>query len=772
MNGYTSLIRFLLNSVLLFVLSSGNALFAIDAEHTKQNSLQLSYKQLQAQFTQFKALDTKNVKATLLDDFQTQIVELHYTLGQCIVRNTTQQENIKKNQELLGEKQTQEDYAIQVKRTELASQYRVIDTMLKRCSLLNIQLDQLAAEADVFRQALMKQQFFGHEGSVSVQAEELLLLDNDRLDKEFDAIQPILEKIYHTFNSPLLLFALLGAGIGLFWSRKGHFPESLQQSQHFTSPSLVAAVFGIKRISPILFALIAFWLMLIITQSTPSVILLQSVQYALLLFFIFGLVRGQLFPDAATIKRHRIVASTCLLLSWFVITFTLLVYCLNYEEVGRFSNSVVLYFTWLFSLASAALSGIVLLWIVAYKLLEKRKVYGVSLLPIVALLGAVVAGVMGYRNLASLLFFATLNSLIVLLIAFLILRISREFFNGLDQGKMPWQRRLRLTMGVEEGHAFPGVIWLRLLVFITTILLALVSLMSIFGSSHQRIVTMILSVKKGITIGAITFDVLNLVYALLILITVLTTLPFIKKQLVANWLSHSNLSRGAKEATQTLVGYGGVAIAILWALYVAGVNFQSLAIVAGALSVGIGFGLQNIVSNFISGIILLFERPIRRGDWIIVGATEGYVKDISIRSTTIQTFQQADVIVPNSELISNQVTNWVLSDTIGRLQVPIGVAYGSDVSLVMDTLEEIAMRHPDVIDDHPDYSVSVLFLGFGESALNFELRCFVRNVDRRLSVLSAINQGIDREFRKANIEIPFPQRVVHHMGQGGDVKEI
>ena len=174
---------------------------------------------------------------------------------------------------------------------------------------------------------------------------------------------------------------------------------------------------------------------------------------------------------------------------------------------------------------------------------------------------------------------------------------------------MLWQRQLRYTMGVDEERTFPGIIWLRLLVFFATVLMAAIALMSIWGNSHQRIVTLILSIKKGITIGSVTFDVLNLVYALLILITVLSVLPFIKKQLVSNWLSHSNLSRGAKEATQTLIGYGGVAIAVLWALYVAGVNFQNLAIVAGALSVGIGFGLQNIVSNFISGIILLFERP-------------------------------------------------------------------------------------------------------------------------------------------------------------------
>ena len=270
-----------------------------------------------------------------------------------------------------------------------------------------------------------------------------------------------------------------------------------------------------------------------------------------------------------------------------------------------------------------------------------------------------------------------------------------------------------------------------------------------------------MSLKDGIKFGTVDFDLLSILYALLILVIAFSLLPFIKNNLVINWLKHSNLSSGAKDATQTLVGYVGVAIAILWALYVLGLNFKNVAIVAGALSVGIGFGLQNIVNNFVSGLILLFERPIRRGDWIVVGNTEGYVRDISIRSTRIETFDRADVIVPNSELISNQVTNWMLTNNVGRLKSAVGVAYGSDVEKVMEVLEIIANTHPDVISDHPDYPIRVLFINFGDSALNFELRCYVKNVDNRLRIQSDINQGIDREFRKENIEIPFPQRVVH-----------
>jgi potassium-dependent mechanosensitive channel len=186
--------------------------------------------------------------------------------------------------------------------------------------------------------------------------------------------------------------------------------------------------------------------------------------------------------------------------------------------------------------------------------------------------------------------------------------------------------------------------------------------------------------------------------------------------------------------------------------------------------VGIGFGLQNIVNNFVSGLILLFERPIRTGDWIVVGGTEGYVRRISIRSTQVQTFDRADVIVPNSELISGVVTNWMLRDSHGRVRVPVGVAYGSDTLLVKEILLRVAHEHSLVIQGSavvPD--PYVWFLSFGDSALNFELCAFVRDVSRRTTVLSDLNFAIDAAFREAGIQIPFPQRDLHVIAPSGSV---
>jgi len=235
----------------------------------------------------------------------------------------------------------------------------------------------------------------------------------------------------------------------------------------------------------------------------------------------------------------------------------------------------------------------------------------------------------------------------------------------------------------------------------------------------------------------------------------------IKGWIDRRWLQHIMLERGARDALVTLIGYVGFIVAVLIGLGLAGVDLLGLTVVSGALALGIGFGMQEIANNFVSGLILLFERPIRAGDFVTVGEVEGFVRSIRIRATEIETLDNQNVLVPNSELVSGRVTNWVLRDTYGRLRILVGVAYGSDVEKVRDILEAVARAHPEAITDGRAPEPRALFMGFGDSSLDFELRVRINRIERRFQVTSDINFAINQAFRDAKIIIPFPQRDLH-----------
>lgn len=709
--------------------------------------------------SQFETLQKGSIDTKQLDSFEIHLVSQKNDIDQCIDSASAQFVTTQKSVESLGEKYASDESDIKVARIELEKQLATVDTELKSCSLLKIKVEQLLDSTIQLRSEIKKEQLLSKEFSIQSGITKLSSLDGELVEYEFNSVQPLIERLYTSLQWKPVLAILSGFIIGFFLQR--YERRIAETAQPTFSQTFSNSKHGLLRTAPLLLALLFFWGFLFL-QGDITPLVFDALFYVGLLFFTYGLLRGVLFPKRKRVVLNARIVHSVRLLAWLFLFFALTTFILNYEETGRYANSVILYLAWLTSMIIAALSFIMLLWLITRHLITNQKTfYGVYLIPVLTLLIAIVFGLAGYRNISSLLFFGTINSLIIIIISVFLLRVVGEFFDSLDEGRLTWQSKLRNGMRLEAEQAFPGVLWLRILSFFGMMFVAIMGLMFVWGSSHQRISSLVIGLKDGIKVGGLNLDLLNLVYAFLVFVVVLSVLPFIKNQLLTSWLKHSNLSNGAKDATKTLVGYAGVAIAILWALYIAGVNFQNLAILAGALSVGIGFGLQNIVNNFVSGLILLFERPVRRGDWIMVGTTEGIVKDISIRSTTIQTFNKSDVIVPNSELISNQVTNWMLTSNIGRLQVPVGVAYGSDVSQVLKILELIAESHHDIIIGNSEYQIQALFLGFGDSALNFELRCFVKNVNNRLSILSTINQQIDKEFRKAGIEIPFPQRVVH-----------
>ena len=379
-----------------------------------------------------------------------------------------------------------------------------------------------------------------------------------------------------------------------------------------------------------------------------------------------------------------------------------------------------------------------------------------------ALMAVLVTEYLGYRNLAEYLLGGITGTLFGLGVALVVTGLLTDLFDGLDEGRLNWQRRLRARFGLQPEDLFPGLPWLRLLTLLVVWGGFLAWGMQVWRLTSQGSSLLIPYLTSGFSMGSLHIVPAYLLGGILALALLLNLTRFVKQRVLPRWLQHTRLDQGAREAIASVTGYSGIALSALVALSVAGFEMQNLAIIAGALSVGIGFGLQNVVNNFVSGLILLFERPIRRGDWIVAGNTEGFVKSINIRSTQIETFDRADVIVPNSELISQQVTNWMLADRYGRVVIPVGVSYASDPDQVRDILMAVAEAHPLVVTNHLQIpNPSVLFRRFGDSSLDFELRCFIRRVEERLNTLSDINFEIFRAFKREGIEIPFPQRDLH-----------
>jgi potassium-dependent mechanosensitive channel len=258
----------------------------------------------------------------------------------------------------------------------------------------------------------------------------------------------------------------------------------------------------------------------------------------------------------------------------------------------------------------------------------------------------------------------------------------------------------------------------------------------------------------GFTVGGVTISLSTIILAIAFFVVGFTITKGIKRWLEKSYLPHTKLDVGLRNSIATSVGYIGIILATMASASTLGLSLDKFTIVAGALSVGIGFGLQSIVNNFVSGLILLWERPIRVGDWIVVGEEQGIVKKINVRATQIETFDRASLIVPNSEFISGRVKNWMHNDRTARIVIPIGVGYGSDPDRVKKILVDVAKDNKDVLKDpHP----RVYFMRLGDSSMDFELRCFA-DVDFVLPVKSELMFQIHKQLTKARIDIPMPRR--------------
>ncbi|NES95071.1 MAG: mechanosensitive ion channel, partial [Desertifilum sp. SIO1I2] len=249
---------------------------------------------------------------------------------------------------------------------------------------------------------------------------------------------------------------------------------------------------------------------------------------------------------------------------------------------------------------------------------------------------------------------------------------------------------------------------------------------------------------------------LNLIFQILLaLFLILFICRNLKGFLKYRILSKFKIDEGNREAIATIISYGIGTLSVLVLLQTRGFNLASLAVLAGGLGVGIGLGLQSLTKNFTSGLTLLLERKLKVGDFVEFAGLSGYIKEISLRATVIRTREGGDVVVPNSQLVENQVLNWSYDTFTARVHIPVGVAYGTDPVLVTETLLNCAYADASVLHDP---APRVIFKGFGDNALNFELWVWVNRIDLSPIIRSSINFIIEYQLRQQGISIPFPQR--------------
>ncbi len=372
-------------------------------------------------------------------------------------------------------------------------------------------------------------------------------------------------------------------------------------------------------------------------------------------------------------------------------------------------------------------------------------IFGLNLIALAALL-------LGYYGAAAFLSYGLLGSALSLG-AYALVRIAiRDGLANLAENPDSRFRIWRQSLGLSGPMSTTSQLLLGLLADILLFLLLMAGLAVSWGVSRATLVSYTLELFYGVTIGPVTISLGNILTAVVVLVIGIGITRLLSGGLNSRLETQAGIDPGVRNSMVTGLTYAGYLLAIVAGVGVVGLDLSNLAIIAGALSVGIGFGLQNIVNNFVSGLILLIERPVKVGDWVVVGTREGYVRRINVRSTEIETFPRASVIIPNSELISQSVMNWTHRNRLGRIDIQISLSYNADLERAREVLLKCLTEHPDILSMPAPV---VIFREFEAGTLLFALRGHISDVEKRHIIESDLRFAIHKALKESGVGLPY-----------------
>jgi potassium-dependent mechanosensitive channel len=718
-------------------------------------------------------IDLRRSVAAAREDLQTRIADLEPRVAEADAR-------LKQLGPPPARDAAPEGAAVAAERERLTTAFGELDGALKQTRLLAVHADQLATRLAERQQTIYARELF--ERSASVLNPSFWIEAAQAWPEQLSKIGALLRWWANAVRArgplPILAAALILLGIGFaavavtrWWLPRFDIRTPAETRLAKARTGIVVFLWLTLR-TPVaviiaLFALRALGLWPDRFEELGAGLVAATLAAAL----GRGVARGLLAPDR---PERRMIAIHDLAVPHFhdylVWSTRVLGAIILLQSIQKFmlAPSAVVFGTHaLFALAVAGL-----LWrLVRGVLRAKEEAGGVLVAPvpwarmlvwlvIVTILGALVGGFVPFAAFIALR--AVVAGAVIGLLWLCFPAIDALFTDALSEGT-DRGRALAANLGIEPRNI--GLINMMLSALLRVLLLV-AALLLILGPREFSTIDLVDSFRRvplAVRMGEITISLQALLGAVTVVIVVLLITRVAQRWLRTQLLPRTSVEPGLQHSIATIFGYVGIIAAISLALGSLGIDLQKIAFIAGALSLGIGFGLQAVVSNFVSGLILLAERPIRVGDSIVVKGEEGWVRRIRVRATEIETYDRASVIIPNSELITGVVKNWTHANTMGRIVVKVGVAYDTDPEQVSQILTTLAGEHPQVLKNPPPRAFLV---AFGDSALDFELRCVVANVDNGLAAKSDLHHAILKRFREAGIEIPYPQRDIRVRREG------